>query len=67
MTGRRNRDKERMLRDRDRDRRDREREEEEMGRAETECRGEELREAWRQRHPSQDEREKGRPKEGKPS
>ena len=36
------------------------REEEENRRAETERRGEELREAWRQHHP-REKREKGRP------
>jgi hypothetical protein len=49
-----------------RDRRERERDraardEENEWRAETERRGEQLREAWRQRHP-EEEREKGRPK-----
>jgi len=51
-----------------RDRRGRERdraarEEENERRAETDRRGEELREAWRQRHP-EEEREKTRPKKG---
>ena len=36
-------------------------------RAETERRGEELRQAWREHHPSQEEREKGRPKKERPS
>ena len=51
-------------RDRERDRRIRE--EEEERRATTERRGEELREAWRQHHP-QGEREKQRPKKGEAS
>ncbi len=42
------------------------REEEKKRRAETERRGDELREAWRQHHP-QEEREKDRPKKGRPS
>jgi hypothetical protein len=56
------------------DRKDRERdraiqEEEEKRRAETERRGEQLREAWRQHHPEdpEEDREKARPKKGRPS
>ncbi len=40
--------------------------EEEEGRAETERRGEQLKEAWRQHHPLEDP-EEGRPKKGGPS
>ncbi len=58
-------DRERQIRDRDRDRQDREREVEEKRRAETERRGEELREAWRKHHPEKVRRE-GQPKKGKP-
>jgi hypothetical protein len=54
-------DKERGLRDRDRDRQDREREAEEKHGAETDRRGEELREAWRQHHPERDRPSKGKP------
>jgi hypothetical protein len=59
-------------RDRDRDRRDRDldrerdrdaREEEDERLAETERRGEQLREAWRQRHPERGD-DKVRPKKG---
>jgi hypothetical protein len=56
VTDRRDREQERLKRDVDRLMQ----EEEKERRAETERRGEELRQAWRQRHPSQDEREKGR-------
>jgi hypothetical protein len=42
-------------------------EEEEERSAERERRGEELREAWRQRRPTPEEREKGRPRKGRPS
>ncbi len=53
------------------DRRDRERdwatwEEESKRRAETERRGEELREAWRKHHPERG-REKGQSRKGKPA
>jgi hypothetical protein len=48
-------------RDRERERRTRDEEEEKKRRTETERRGEELRAAWRKRHP-QVKREKGRPK-----
>lgn len=63
--------RERGDRERDRGLRDRDREpdrtiqgEEDERHAETERRGEELREAWRQRHPEK-ESEKTRPKKGR--
>jgi hypothetical protein len=53
-------------RDRERERRTRDEEEENKRRAETERRGEELRASWRKHHPEK-EREKSRPKKGRPS
>ena len=41
--------------------------EEDERRADTEHRAEELREAWREHHPQEEEREKGRPKKDGPS
>ncbi len=60
MTDRRDREQDRHMREVDR----LVQEEDNKRSAETERRGEELREAWRQRHP-QEEPEKGRPKKGK--
>ncbi len=62
MTDRRDREQDRHMREVDRLVQD----EDNKRRVETERRGEELREAWRQRHP-QEEREQGRPKKGKSS
>ena len=60
MRGRRNRERDRAARDRDRGR-DRDiREEEDKRDAETDRRSEQLKEAWRQRHPQED-RDMGRP------
>jgi hypothetical protein len=56
-------DSERERRERDRERRDRKQDVEQDRRAETERRGEELREAWRQHHP-QEKRERGGPEKG---
>ena len=61
VSGPRDRNRDRDLRDRDRERNRAAREEENERRAETDRRGEQLREAWRQRHP-QGEEDKGRPK-----
>ncbi len=44
-----------------------EQDEEDERRADTEHRGEQLRQAWREHHPSQEEPEKGRPKKDRPS
>ena len=63
MTDRRDGDQERLTRDADR----LVREEEKEQRAETERRGEQLRQAWREHHPSQEEPEKGRLKKDRPS
>ena len=60
MSGRPDRERDRYLRDRDRER-DRDiREEEDKRDAETERRSEQLKEAWRQRHPEKGH-EKDRP------
>ena len=56
----RERERDRAARDKDRERDRAIREEEEKRRSETERRGEQLREAWRQHHPEEDS-EKGRP------
>ena len=63
MTDRRGREQERHMREVDRI----VQEEDDKRRIETERRGEELRDAWRQRHPQEEEPEKGRPKKGKSS
>jgi hypothetical protein len=63
---RRDRERDRDLRDRDRDRDRTVWEEEEERRIETERRGEQLKEAWRQHHPER-EPEKGRAKKRGPS
>ena len=60
------RERDRAARDRDRERDRVTREEEDEQDAETERRGEQLKEAWRQRHPEK-EPEKGRPKKGGPA
>ena len=62
MSDRKDRERDRGLRDQDR-KRDRDiRDEETERRAETERRGEQLREAWRKRHPEKE----GPKKEGRP-
>ncbi len=63
MRERRDRERDRAARDRDRERGRTTREEEDEREAETERRGEQLKEAWRQRHP-QEEGEKGQSPEG---
>jgi len=65
MRERRDRERDRAARDRDRERGRTTREEEDEREAETERRGEQLKEAWRQRHP-QEEGEKGQSPEGYP-
>jgi hypothetical protein len=62
----RDRERDRAARDRYRERDRVTREEEDEQDAETERRGEQLKEAWRQRHPEK-EPEKGRPKKGGPA
>ena len=62
MRDRRDRDRDRVERDRDRERDTEIREEENERSLETERRGEQLREAWRQRHP-----ERERPKKEEPA
>jgi hypothetical protein len=62
----RDREHDRVLRDQDRERDRVTRDEENERQAETERRGEQLKEAWRQRHPEK-EPEKGRPKKGGPA
>ena len=64
MRGHKDRDRDRYLRDRDRERDMTAWEEADKRDAETERRGEQLREAWRQRHPEK-EHEKGRTKKGR--
>jgi hypothetical protein len=63
---RRDRERDRDLRDRDRERDRAAWEEAEERRAETERRGEQLKESWRQHHPER-EPEKGRAKKGGPA
>jgi hypothetical protein len=60
---RRDRERDKALRDQDREQDRRTREEEVERNTETERRSEQLKEAWRQRHPGR-EPEKGRPKKG---
>jgi len=60
MTGRRNREQDRLNREVDR----LNREEDDERRADTERRGEQLRQAWREHHPQEKDREKDRPKKG---
>ena len=59
-------ERDRALRDRDRERDRVTREEEDKQAAETDRRGEQLKEAWRQRHPEK-EPEKGRSNKGWPA
>jgi hypothetical protein len=66
VSDRKDRERDRGLRDRDRERDRATREEEDERRAETERRGEQLREAWRQRHPERGD-DKVRPKKGGPA
>ena len=66
MSDRKDRERDRGLRDRDRERDRATREEENERRAETERRSEELWEAWRNRHPVREDDE-GRPKKEGPS
>lgn len=63
MSDRKDRERDRAVRDRDRERDRAVRKEEDERNAETERRAEQLREAWRQRHPERDDG-KGRPKKG---
>ena len=62
----RDRERDRDLWDRDRERDRITREEEDKQNVETERRGEQLKEAWRQRHPEK-KPENGRPKKGEPA
>jgi len=63
VTDRRDREQERLNREVDRRKWD----EEDERRAETERRGEQLKEAWRKRRPLEEEPDEGRPKKGGPS